>query len=383
MAPRPLALGAQNSNDSSAAKSSHWPVVTLLCAFLVSGCIGGGSRTRAAPDEPIIGSLPTIPAPAAEPTKSDAGAVSLVWENDFFAGEDANYTNGITLAYLTPPLGSLSESNMLRQYATLFHFLPEFGVEGHDERIAFAIVHSMFTPADIRLPNPPLDDQPYAGVASFDQTFMSRGEGIQHSYLLRLGWVGPRTGADELQKSMHDWIDSSEPQGWGTQLPDEGIVNLAYECRQKIGRRELGDTFSVDAVIGVGANAGTYFTGANVGMVGRLGWNLPDPLGSTSPQRGRTSEAFRSGKSGGGWRFGLSAGVEGFAIAHYLPLDGNVFRNSRSVDDRAPFVASGRFGVDFGVGAFGMGVSFQKFTETFKAERSDNEYGTVTFSLSF
>ena len=356
----------------------------IALALLLAGCSGGGSGTiRPDDDTPSIGRVPTIPEPAGEPMRADSGAVSLVWENDFFAGEDANYTNGLTVGYLSPPLASLSPSNWLRMYARLFHFLPEYGVEGNDERIAFAIVHSMFTPADIRDPNPPLDDQPYAGIASFDQTFISRGDGIQHSYLLRLGWVGPRTGADELQRSVHEWIDSSEPRGWGTQLPDEGIINLAYECRQEVARAQIGESFSTDAVIGVGANAGTYFTGANVGITGRVGWNLPDPLGSTSPQRGLTTEAFRSGKDGRGWRLGFSAGVEGFAIAHYLPLDGNVFRKSRSVDDRAPFVASGRFGVDLGIGAFGMSVSFQKFTETFKAERSDNEYGTVTFSWSF
>ena len=52
-------------------------------------------------------------------------------------------------------------------------------------------------------------------------------------------------------------------------------------------------------------------------------------------------------------------------------------------DDRARFVAAVKLGVDFGIGGFGIGFSFQKFTEAFETERSNNEFGTLTLSWSF
>ena len=357
-------------------------LVTLIGCAAPAAPLKQSANEESGDDEPRVLGMPSDPPARPEPTRAEVGAVSLIWENDFFAGKDQNYTNGLTLGYLTPPIGSLSRGNWLRRYAELFHFLPEFGEEDREERIAFALVHTMFTPEDIEDPDPPLGEQPYAGVASLDQSFISRGDGEQHSYLLRLGWVGPRTSADDLQITVHEWIDSDEPLGWSTQLPNEGIVNFGYEYRRQVGKVTSG-SFSADAVVAIGGHFGTYFTGGNAGLTGRLGWNLPDPIGGTSPQRGLQSEGFRAGDRGHGWRFGLHAGVEGFAIAHYLPLDGTVFRDSRSVDDRAPWVGSARAGFDLGIGRFGLGFSYQVFTETFREEREQNEFGTIVFSWSF
>ncbi len=352
---------------------AHFRPTAVLLA--VMGCAGSPEPQSAAlPGTP--GGSPTAPLP-------DLGAVALVFENDFFAGEDDNYTNGVTSSYVTPPLGKLAEKNTLRQYASLFQWLPEFGEDDRDERISFSIVHSMFTPEDISVPDPPLDDQPYAGIAAFDQAFTSREARVQHTYLLRLGWVGPRTRAEEIQKEVHEITGSSEPLGWATQLPDEGIVNLGYEYRREVGHSPIGSGCAADLTVDVGCHLGNYFTGGIAGVTGRVGWNLPDAVGTAAPRSGLQSDAVRGTESASGWRIGLTAGVEGFAIARYMPLDGTLFRDSRSVDDRAPFVGSLTLGLDCGYGPFGISLSFSKLTETFRGERSDNEFGTVVIGWSF
>lgn len=356
------------------------PGAWLLLLGLTVGCAGSpADRTPAA--------LPGGPPPASGPSGSrDGGALSLVLENDVFAGSDDNYTNGVTVGYLSPPLASLSPSNLLRRYAELFPPLPgNDNAADSEQRYSVALVHSMYTPADISDPDPPLDDQPYAGVATIDQTLTRHCGDQQHAVLLRLGWVGPRTGAEEIQKWVHEVIGSREPQGWSTQLPDEGIVNLSYEVREVLGDTEFGGGFRADLLTNVAAHLGNFFTGANAGLLGRIGWNLPDALGAVAPHRGLRSEGLRCGDGpcGPGWRVGMHAGVEGFAIARYLPLDGTLFRDSRSVDDRAPYVGSATAGVMLGYGPVGLGFSFRTFTKTFASERTGNEYGTITLSWSF
>ena len=80
-----------------------------------------------------------------------------------------------------------------------------------------------------------------------------------------------------------------------------------------------------------------------------------------------------------GWSVSLSGGISGYGVAHYLPLDGTVFRNSRSVGSE-PFIGMATLGIavrhlDC---VFFLGKTY--FTKTFDTERQRPEFGTVSLS---
>ncbi len=80
-----------------------------------------------------------------------------------------------------------------------------------------------------------------------------------------------------------------------------------------------------------------------------------------------------------GWSIAFFGGLGGFGVAHYLPLDGTVFTDSRSVETE-PFIGMASYGVSVRHGSFALGYAVTYFTETFKTERESPEFGTVTLS---
>ncbi|MGF1659080.1 MAG: lipid A-modifier LpxR family protein, partial [Rubrimonas sp.] len=84
------------------------------------------------------------------------GFLSLIVENDIFAGIDEQYTNGTFLRYGLPP-------NDLPGWARFAKAQAAGLVEADVWRVTYGLGQAMFTPSDITLRDPPLDDRPYAG----------------------------------------------------------------------------------------------------------------------------------------------------------------------------------------------------------------------------
>ena len=74
-------------------------------------------------------------------------------------------------------------------------------------------------------------------------------------------------------------------------------------------------------------------------------------------------------------------GVAGYGVGHYLPLDGTVFKDSRSVDTE-PFVGTGSLGFAVRHGGFALSLA-----ASFSAMRSKQtkvaEFGTLSLSWYF
>jgi lipid A 3-O-deacylase len=75
-------------------------------------------------------------------------------------------------------------------------------------------------------------------------------------------------------------------------------------------------------------------------------------------------------------------GLGGYGVAHYLPLDGTVFQDSRSVESE-PFIGTGSLGLSLRHEGFVMSLAATFFTDTFKTQRESAEYGTLSMSWDF
>ncbi|MEM8712321.1 MAG: lipid A-modifier LpxR family protein, partial [Planctomycetota bacterium] len=144
-----------------------------------------------------------------------------------------------------------------------------------------------------------------------------------------------------------------------------------------------GESFGLRVVPILGASAGNYFTGASAGAYAEWGWNLPGTVGDLNLRQGvdpvgliATANSYDS--------FSLSAfaGGGGFAVGHYLPLDGTLFSDSRSVEPE-PLVGFLTGGLSLRNGSFALNYFLTFFSERFETEQDNSDFGRVTLSFAF
>ena len=131
--------------------------------------------------------------------------------------------------------------------------------------------------------------------------------------------------------------------GWDTQMPNEPVINVTYTVAHLAAAGRAGESAEWRVVPVGTAGVGTYFTGVGAGVYGEIGWNLVDALGGTALRNGFNAASTVGVGPVNGWSVAFFGGLGGYGVAHYLPLDGTVFHDSRSVDSE-PFIGTGSLG---------------------------------------
>jgi len=316
---------------------------------------------------------------AAQSAAAYRGALTVTVENDVATGSDNNYTNGIGVSWVSNAIDTYEKESFVRRWGDFWSFLPFVGKDGYRTYVAWSLAQEMHTPDDIRNPNPPKDDQPYAGVLYLDSTVYARKERWVHAWQLRVGVVGPASQAENVQKWFHEVTADDEPMGWDTQLPNEPVVNVGYTGTYLLAQGDLGKSASWRVVPMASAALGNYFTGVGLGLYGEVGWNLVDALGGTALRQGLNAASTVGVGPVNGWSVSLSGGLMGYGVVHYLPLDGTVFKDSRSVGSK-PFIGMGTLGIAVRHGGFSFFLGRTYFTDTFDTERRRPEFGTLSLS---
>lgn len=142
--------------------------------------------------------------------------------------------------------------------------------------------------------------------------------------------MGPASGAEEVQRNLHNLIAAEEPEGWDNQLDNEPVVNLAYERAWVFQQRLAG----LEAEYGPSAGfaLGNLYTFASSGLGLRLGEGLDRSFGIPAVAPAHSGQS--SLQPGHGFSWYVFANLEGRYMAHNLLLDGNTFEDSHSVDRR-------------------------------------------------
>jgi len=316
---------------------------------------------------------------AAQSTDPRRGARTVTLENDFLTGSDNNYTNGLGVTWVSKDVGTYEEQSFVRRWGQFWSFLPFVGDAGYRNYVSWSLAQEMHTPDDINLANPPLDDQPYAGVLYLDSVIYARKERWGHAWQLRVGVVGPASQAEHTQRWIHELVNSDEPMGWNTQLPNEPVINVGYTGTYRLAEGDLGNSASWRVIPVAQAGLGNYFTGAGLGIYGEVGWNLVDAMGGTALRQGFNAASTVGVGPVDRWSVSLSGGVMGYGVVHYLPLDGTVFKDSRSVNSE-PFIGMATIGITARHRGFVFFVGRTYFSKTFETERSRVSFGTMSLS---
>ena len=168
------------------------------------------------------------------------GAMTITVENDTFTGSDNNYTNGIGATWNSNEISTYDDDSFVRKWAGFWSFLPFASDDGYQTYASWSFAQEMHTPDEITDPNPPPDDQPYAGVLYLDNVLYARRGRTTHAWALKVGVAGPASQAEDVQKWFHDVVGADEPMGWDTQLPDEVLVNVAYSVAHLWAQGDVG-----------------------------------------------------------------------------------------------------------------------------------------------
>lgn len=315
--------------------------------------------------------------------QTPGGAWTLTLENDALTGSDNNYTHGLGLSWVSTELQRYDAQSPVRRWGELWSFLPFLRDAGYRRHVAWGIGQEIHTPDDLSRPDPPAGEPPYAGLLFADSAVYARRDGELHAWQLRLGVVGPAAGGRPVQKAIHKLTGSEPPRGWRTQLPNEPVVNLAYTGAWRLAEGRLGASTSWRLVSVANAGLGNYFTGAGAGIYVEVGRRLVDALGGTALRQGlNVASTVGVGPVGDAWSVSLSGGVAGYAVAHYLPLDGTVLRDSRSVDSR-PFTAMGTLGLTARRRDLVLFLGATRLTRNHAGERRQADFGTASLARHY
>ena len=318
----------------------------------------------------------------AHSTAAYSEALTVTVENDVLTGSDNNYTNGIGTTWVSNDIDSYDEDSTVGKWGRFWGFLPFVGDDGYTTYASWTVAQEMHTPDDITIANPPVSDQPYAGVLYVDSVLYARSERWTYAWELKLGVVGPASQAEEAQKAVHDLIGGDEPMGWDTQLPNEPVINIGLTAAHLLAEGNAGGTARWRLVPIGSASLGTYYTGVGAGMYGEIGWNLSDALGGAALREGFNAASTVGVGPVDGWSVSFFAGLGGHAVAHFLPLDGTVFNDSRSVDTK-PFIGNASLGFAVRHGGFALSVATTFSTKAFETQEKAAEFGTVNVSWMF
>lgn len=314
------------------------------------------------------------PPDMAKQAEPQVGIFSFVLENDLFYNTDRRYTSGARFSYLTPKNG---EPEWLRDLA---YEVPMLAWHS-DIRVEYALGQNMYTASNKLLRDPPADDRPYAGWLYGSVGVVARTGQVLDQFQVSLGVVGPASLAHETQDFIHSIVDSPEAQGWSKQLRNEPTLQLTYQRSWQSPEFRLPGGFGIDATPHAGAALGNVYDYANMGMMFRVGQNLPIDYGPPRVQPSLPGSGYFE-KAPGGFGWYLFAGVDGRAVAHNIFLDGNTFRDSRSVK-KENYVGDAQFGLAMVIDGVRLAYTHVLRTREYVGQDASDQFGAFSVSFAF
>lgn len=311
-----------------------------------------------------LAALVSVPALARDPPR----LASLTFENDFFAGYDRHYTNGIQAAFLA------DRSDM----PSLLRALPPL-TWSSEPQVVVAIGQRIYTPADTDSETPFPGDRPYAGWLYAMADVRTRSGTTTDHLTASLGVVGPASLGRQTQDAAHDLLGRERPRGWDTQLRNELTVMLGYE---RAWRDVAAGSFGgqrYDVSLRAGGALGNAFTYASTGAVLRYGRHLPSDLPVTHISLGPPRDGYRGAAQFGWYAW---AGVDARAVARNIFLDGHTFRDSASVD-RKPFGYDMQIGVALSWPSARAGFTLIQRSREFHGQHGPDRFGQLTLSFAY
>ena len=299
---------------------------------------------------------------------------SLEVENDVTTDTDQYFTNGVRVSV------AFAETAQKPWMVRLADKIPLLS-KTYDERIiTLALGQNIYTPHETDPFTLTEGDRPYAGWLYGEFGVAVQTLKSSEYFTLKVGMIGPASLAAPTQRSYHQLIGVSRPNGWDHQLKNEPGIVIGY---QKVWKNfgDLGGNFGFSSNPHAGVALGNVYTYGALGLTLRFGQGL-DQVNGPPP---RISPAFPGStyfKTSAKVVWYVFAGVEGRAVVRDIFLDGNTFVTSHSV-------AKKRVVADFQLGLVviidGIRISYTHVfrTREFHLQPAYHEYSAVNIAFRF
>lgn len=314
----------------------------------------------------LIASLPIFANEAQIESKNEStreiSSISLFWENDF-RFSDRYYTNGLKLTYTDKGDD---------WYTSALQFALMRAIGDFDSAQAWQTVslgQAMYVGYDIKIPNPPETDRPYAGFLYLSSGAHLAKKNSLDSLTVSLGIVGPQSWAGDVQKAYHDIINADDPKGWHNQIKNEPAIIIAYNHSHRLYQYNFTDNFSSDFIGALGADLGNVMTQAKIKALLRFGFNLPNSFAEKRIDSSSNTDVFFYEKQNmNDWHLYLYAGATARFVGYDITLDGNTFADSRSVTKKW-LVGEGNLGISARYMNLEANLNWTIRTEDFNTQR--------------
>jgi lipid A 3-O-deacylase len=325
----------------------------------------------------VAAALMALPALAQAPATREAdpaGSFAFLLENDTFSGNDRYYTNGFLFAWRAPSYDPPAWLERVTEGGGLF--FPSGGVT----RWGLSFGQKIYTPEDTLANNPDPKDRPYAAWLYGAVTLHSYTARELGTLELQLGVVGPSALGEWVQNTTHDLMQIDRAYGWKYQLRDEPGVNLVANRQWRINGEADAAGRRFGLVPSLAASLGNVHTYAAAGMMLRYGTELEADFGPPRVRPVSAGSVFFQPTGRFGWY--VFGGVEGRAVARDISLDGNTWRDSRSVD-REVLVGDASAGLALIFGATRLTATYTIRSKEFETQREASQFGSVSIAFRF
>ena len=298
------------------------------------------------------------------PSFAETRFVAFTFENDFFAGYDKHYTNGMQAAFLADLHGAPS---WLRSLTA-------------DPQAVIAIGQRIYTPSDTDVSIPEPNDRPYAGWIYVMGDLRTRAAPTIDHLTVAVGMLGPASGARRTQSGVHHLMHGSTPQGWDTQVRNRATLMAGYERAWPAVAQGTFANRQVDLSMRIGVNAGTPLTYADVGAVLRCGSRLPSDIPVTHISLGPPRDGFR-GTPQFGWY--VWAGLDARAVAYNSFVEASTYSGGPQVS-RKTFGHDVQVGMAFAWPRARVGFTMVQRSKEFKEQQEGSDrFGQLALSFAF
>ena len=287
------------------------------------------------------------------PIHAMADSFSISLENDIINSTDQAYTHGTKFSKLKNDVPSCLDS-IFPDRATYINYI---------------YAQYMYTSTDISVETLMENDRPYGGWLYCGYSFSAYTPTRLDSFEIDLGVTGEWSGAEQVQKTVHDIFNNREPKGWDNQLGEEVGIDLIWQEKLKFRMSKY-----FDIIPHYGTALGTIHTFFNVGGMLRAGYNLPDDYGPlmSEPVNRELSD----------WYVYAFTAVDGRYVARNFFLDGNLFKDSHSVPKEA-FVTDLVSGVSLSFNDFEIVYAYTIRSKEHKWQEDHNEFGSLILSWKY
>lgn len=326
------------------------------------------------------------------------GYLTFYFDNDLFGGSDQDYTNGGRLTWVSPNkdakdlnsfqrlLGKFSgDSDSFALFQKVTGFRDPRDVQYN---YGFSLTQLMFTPEDPEPYTQPEGQRRYAGWAGLGFSLHAKDDRVLNTVELIFGTTGPHSYAENTQDFIHDLRDIKKFNGWEeSQIPNEFTADLSFVQKRRLDfiKYNFG-SFRMDAIGEWGARLGTFRTNAQIGGMYRFGWNLPPDF--SDPRLSDTAYAHRYFDTDDPYVSPYSVyflcGATGRAVAYDATLDGPMFRDFDTGNERVPLVGEvfAGFGVRFNDYEFSYCHTWR--TEEYREQRDTiQDFGSIAIRVRF